>query len=212
MNDDIKNIHQVVPSPTRTGMTQISNVCLESRGVTLYFGPIARTARLLVTLIVMFGSSSVSSNQYMPSRDELEIVASKMAGHYGMSADLIHALITVESDWQPGVVSKKGAVGLMQLMPATAERFAVENSYDPYENLQGGIRYLRFLFNRFHGRLDLVLAAYNAGEKAVDKFNGIPPYAETQAYVYKVLTLYGAPAAPVRSVRRVRSYHLMRAM
>ncbi|MEW8439275.1 MAG: lytic transglycosylase domain-containing protein [Candidatus Thiodiazotropha taylori] len=148
----------------------------------------------------------------MPTRDELKTIATSTAEHYGLSSELIHALITVESDWQPGVVSKKGAVGLMQLMPATAERFAVADSYDPHQNLQGGMRYLRFLFKRFNGRLDLVLAAYNAGESAVDRYNGIPPYSETQAYVHKVLKLYGAPAAPVRSVRRIRSYHLMRAM
>ncbi|MBV2090716.1 MAG: lytic transglycosylase domain-containing protein [Candidatus Thiodiazotropha sp. (ex Ctena orbiculata)] len=168
--------------------------------------------RFMIVLVMMLGSSSVSSNQSIPSRDELKSVATSIAKHYDLSADLIHALITVESDWQPAVVSKKGAVGLMQLMPATAERFAVVDSYDPYQNLQGGMRYLRFLFNRFHGRLDLVLAAYNAGENAVDRYNGIPPYSETQAYVHKVLKLYGAPASPVRSVRRIRSYPLMRAM
>jgi soluble lytic murein transglycosylase-like protein len=168
---------------------------------------------IVITVIVISSfSSAVLAKKMAYTRKELKEVAADMANKYGMPVVLMHALITVESSWQPRAISKKGAMGLMQLMPATADRFDVQDAYDPYQNLDGGMRYFRFLLNRFQGRLDLALAAYNAGEHAVDRYNGIPPYPETQAYVHKVLKLYGAPASPVRSVRRIRSYHLMRTM
>ena len=167
---------------------------------------------VITAFVISNFSSAVLANKVAYTRKELKEVAADMANQYGMPVGLMHALITVESAWQPRATSNKGAMGLMQLMPATAERFDVQDAYDPYQNLHGGMRYFRFLLNRFQGRLDLALAAYNAGENAVDRYNGIPPYSETQAYVHKVLKLYGAPASPVRSVHRIRSYHLMRAM
>ena len=98
----------------------------------------------------------------------------------------------------------------MQLMPATAERIGVD-PHDPVENLVGGVHLLSRLVQRYR-RLDLALAAYNAGETAVNRYEGIPPYPETQAYVRKVLSLYGVDPMPVRTVRRIRSYPLMRTM
>jgi soluble lytic murein transglycosylase-like protein len=98
----------------------------------------------------------------------------------------------------------------MQLMPATAERIGVD-PHDPIENLVGGVHLLSQLVQRYR-RLDLALAAYNAGETAVNHYEGIPPYPETQAYVRKVLSLYGVEPAPVRTVRRIRSHPLMRTM
>ena len=103
----------------------------------------------------------------------------------------MHAIITVESGYNPQAKSPAGAIGLMQLMPETAARYGVKNIWDPLENLQGGARYLRFLLGLFKNNLDLALAGYNAGENAVIRSgHKIPPYAETQAYVPSVLTQY----------------------
>jgi soluble lytic murein transglycosylase len=103
---------------------------------------------------------------------------------------LIEAVIQIESNFNRKAVSRKGAQGLMQLMPATIWRFSVGDAYDPHENIGAGVRYLRKLVDQFHGDLTLALAAYNAGENAVLRYKGVPPYQETRDYVAKVLGLY----------------------
>jgi soluble lytic murein transglycosylase-like protein len=133
---------------------------------------------------------SWSSTPKPSSYDDLIISFSK---EYRLDPALIKAVIHIESAFNERAVSSAGARGLMQLMPATASRFGVKNSYDPSENMYGGVQYLRWLYERFNGNLRFVLAAYNAGEGAVDKYKGIPPYKETQDYVKKVIkmaTLY----------------------
>lgn len=108
-----------------------------------------------------------------------------------INAALLHAVITVESGYNPRARSSKGAMGLMQLMPDTARRYAVDNAWDPLQNLRGGARYLKDLLALFGNDLTLALAAYNAGEKAVERAgNRIPPFAETRSYVPKVLAHY----------------------
>jgi len=99
---------------------------------------------------------------------------------------LVEALVRVESNYDPFAVSPKGAMGLMQLMPRTAERFQVTNAFDPRQNLEGGTRYLSELLTRY-GEARLALAAYNAGEQAVDRYQGVPPYHETRQYVGRIL-------------------------
>jgi soluble lytic murein transglycosylase-like protein len=113
------------------------------------------------------------------------------AAQFGIDAALVHAVISVESDYNPNAVSHRGATGLMQLMPETARRYGVVNSLDPAQNVRGGVRYLTDLLKRFNNDLQLALAAYNAGEEAVVKFgNRIPPYPETAAYVPRVVDFY----------------------
>jgi Transglycosylase SLT domain/Domain of unknown function (DUF4124) len=110
---------------------------------------------------------------------------------YGVPEDLVSAVIRVESGFNARAVSSKGARGLMQLMPGTAAILGVRDSFDPTENIDGGVRHLRGLLERFGNNLPLVLAAYNAGEGAVTTHRGIPPYPETQAYVGRILSILG---------------------
>lgn len=119
----------------------------------------------------------------------------------GLDPDLLRAVVEAESDFNPDAISRKGAVGLMQLMPETARRMGVSDPFHPSENLEGGARYLRTLINKYEGLLPLALSAYNAGENAVDRHRGIPPYPETQAYVQKVLTSYGRASKERQALR-----------
>lgn len=110
----------------------------------------------------------------------------KAAKAHGLDPVLLAAVAEVESNFDPFAVSDKGACGILQLMPETGERFGVEDLFDVEQNIDGGARYLRWLLDRFEGDTDLALAAYNAGENAVDRYGGIPPYAETRAYVARI--------------------------
>jgi len=115
------------------------------------------------------------------------------SARYGVPERLIWAVIRVESGFDPRAVSPKGARGLMQLMPETAAILGVRDIFNPRENIHGGARHLRGMMDRFHYDLPMAIAAYNAGERPVASFRGIPPYPETRDYVARVLRLYGAP-------------------
>jgi soluble lytic murein transglycosylase-like protein len=120
------------------------------------------------------------------------------AARHALAPELVESVIRVESNFEARAVSPKGARGLMQLMPATAATLGVRNVFDVRQNIEGGVRHLRHLLDRYSGNLVLALAAYNAGVEAVTRYGGIPPYAETQAYVARILRLLqhaGLPAA-----------------
>ena len=119
--------------------------------------------------------------------EELAELADRVADEFQIDRNLFRALIRAESGWNPRAISPKGAMGLTQLMPATAQALGVRDPFQPLENLRGGARYLKGLLERF-GNLELALAAYNAGPGAVLRYNGIPPYAETQAYIRRILS------------------------
>jgi soluble lytic murein transglycosylase-like protein len=110
-------------------------------------------------------------------------VIDETAQHIGINARLLHSVVSVESGFNPHAVSPKMAAGLMQLMPATAARFGVQDSFDPRENIHAGAKYLRQLLDKYKGSLTLALAAYNAGEASVETYGGVPPYQETKTYV-----------------------------
>ena len=114
----------------------------------------------------------------------------KASEKYNVNYNLIKAVIKAESNFNPQAVSRAGARGLMQLMPKTAYAYQVQDSFEPESNIEAGVRYLRYLLNLFQGNLHLALAGYNAGENAVIKNKGIPPYPETRTYVQRVLRFY----------------------
>ena len=129
--------------------------------------------------------------QLLAKATQYDAIIEHAAVSSALEANLLRAVIVVESGFNSHAVSKRGAVGLMQLMPATASRYGVSNPYDARQNVHGGARYLKFLIDRFGHDVRLALAAYNAGEEAVDRNGGqIPPFSETMAYVPRVLKIY----------------------
>ena len=125
-----------------------------------------------------------------PAADTYDDIIRDAAGTYGVDFALIKAVIKAESDFNPEAVSRKGAQGLMQIMPANFESFELHNPFDPEENIRAGTRYLKHLIERYENDLHLALAAYNAGPGTVDRYRDIPPFRETQGYVRRVLTYY----------------------
>ncbi len=128
-----------------------------------------------------------NSDENIVRENKYDHIIKKLCKKYALDVPLIKAVIKAESDFNPSAVSKKGAQGLMQLMPEKVKELSVADPFDPYQNIEGGIRYLRGLFEKFKGDISLVLAAYNAGENAVLKKNQVPPFKETQDYIKKVL-------------------------
>jgi soluble lytic murein transglycosylase-like protein len=137
--------------------------------------------------------SDATPGDATPAEDDIDTQAGmdafikKVAAKYNVSPDLVAAVIEAESEFNPRAVSRRGARGLMQLMPKTAKSLGVDDPFDPRENIEAGVRHLRALMDRFGDNLPLVLAAYNAGEVAVIKHRGVPPYRETRAYVKRIL-------------------------
>ena len=128
-------------------------------------------------------------------RDGVEKLVREAAERHHVDPALVRAVIETESNWNPAAISRKGALGLMQLIPTTAQRFGVNDVFNPKQNVDAGVRYLRTLLERYRGNLDLALAAYNAGEGAVDRAHGIPAYRETRNYVQRVQNAYFRPGS-----------------
>jgi hypothetical protein len=168
---------------------------------------VSATAQVQITvrkdgtkLISNFGEGGTRVSDYAwlakqrNKRSKYDPIIERHSGKYGVDPVLVRAVIQVESNFDPNSVSHRGARGLMQLMPETAQRYGVKKIFDPEENIRGGVRYLADLIQMFPHDLPRALAAYNAGENAVLKYAGIPPYDETMTYVKRALTVYyGAP-------------------
>lgn len=131
-------------------------------------------------------NSNVDFSSYLKTNKNLEEIYNEASQTYGVSVDLLKAMTKQESNFNPNATSRSGAQGLMQLMPATAASLGVTNAYDPYQNIMGGAKYIRQMLDKYNGNVSLALAAYNAGSNNVDKYGGIPPFAETQNYVAKI--------------------------
>jgi soluble lytic murein transglycosylase-like protein len=141
------------------------------------------------------GFSAQRSSATSVIDQRLDRIVRDAAARHDVDPALVKAVISTESGWNPQAVSRKGAVGLMQLIPGTAQRFGVNNSFDPAQNVEGGTTYLKALLDRYNGDLSKSLAAYNAGEHAVDMHGGVPAYRETQQYVRKVTDAYFRPGS-----------------
>lgn len=136
---------------------------------------------------------------------QYDLIIRRIAQKYDVDPELIHSIIRAESNYDSRAVSPKGAVGLMQLMPDTAKEYGVKDRYDPLENIEGGVKYLKELLQIYDQKDDLVLAAYNAGPEAVKKYNGIPPYPETVQYIQRVKS-YWNPEQSQKINKKIYSF------
>ena len=150
------------------------------------------------TTIYLAGESSFTGRNRLAlsiDRDGTEKLVREAAERHHVDPALVRAVIETESNWNPRAYSHKGAGGLMQLIPTTAQRYGAYDLFNPQQNIDAGVRHLKMLLQRYNGNLDLALAAYNAGEGAVDKAQGIPPFRETRNYVQKVQNAYFRPGS-----------------
>lgn len=152
---------------------------------------------LYLILTVFLSSQTIAAKSSPPAK--YDDIVKRIASKHRLKSELIHSIIKAESNYDRFAVSAKGALGLMQLMPATAKQYGVKDPFDPKQNIEGGVRYLKDLIKLFNGKTNLVLAAYNAGQVAVKKYGGIPPYGETLRYVKKVMASYGRPTITTRT-------------
>ena len=166
----------------------------------------ARPAKGSLTIRIAAGfKSSTTQTQYLASpvlsaadqanRVKIEEMIREVSARYRVDPALVRAVIQTESNWNTSAVSRKGALGLMQLVPGTAQQLGVNNAFDPKQNLDGGVHYLHNLLERYNGDLDKALAAYNAGPGAVDRAGGVPQYRETREYVQKITDSYYRPGS-----------------
>jgi hypothetical protein len=162
---------------------------------TIVVHPDLQTGKLIRSVVVRPREVEVRVHEPLPETvapvppvfsSNLVVMIDQIAGLYGVEGPLVHSVIRAESNYNPLALSNKGAMGMMQLIPSTARRFGVRNPFDAQQNVEGGVRYLRFLLDYYKNDYPKVIAAYNAGEGAVDRYQGIPPYSETRNYVYQV--------------------------
>ena len=135
-------------------------------------------------------ANAIQANTQSAAKSQILNVVNQIADKYGVDDKLVQALIKQESGFNPKAKSKAGAMGLMQLMPSTAKNLGVQDPYNIVQNVEGGVKYLKSMLDKYNGNVILALAAYNAGPGAVDKYDGVPPYKETQNYVKNILANY----------------------
>lgn len=199
MDDDIP--HRIVIQPVFSGWIYFMCFVLVAYGLILSTGqatpvPKKESHTPIKLHMPLFHSSSprVDKHQISPvnlqKTMQYQPIIFKAAHRYQVDPDLIKAIIMAESNYDPNAVSKRGALGLMQLMPRTAKSLGVEEPFDPEHNIDGGVRYFRQLLDKFDGNVTLALAAYNAGSRKVREYRGIPPYKQTERYIRNINNYY----------------------
>lgn len=180
---------------------------VDEQGNVIFTNPISLTSRP-TTLKPQAGDPTMKAQPIPPlsavpakpaTQDELDTLVQETAEKHNVDPKLVRAVISTESNWNPSAVSSKGALGLMQLIPGTAQQLGVGNAFDPAQNVDAGVRYLGMLLERYNGDLSKALAAYNAGPGIVDRFGGVPNIPETRSYVRKVTSTYFGPGSERRS-------------
>lgn len=192
-----ENRWKPVPVPSRYALKAARSAAAEVNSFVAAqptAGYAAGSARRNPNYTRLVGSHAVNS-------EEVDRAISEAAARHNVDPNLVRAMIKVESNFNPAAVSRKGAMGLMQLMPGTARSLNVTNPFDPQQNVDAGVRHLKGLLENFGGDVSLSLAAYNAGQGAVTRNRGIPPYSETRNYVRRITDLYGNPTSLAFSIR-----------
>ena len=197
MNNYAKNISAQWMPVEKVAQNQVhtqNNVSFDKvmqEGARVKFGDLLTNpvTKVNAQLYTNTASSAALKDNYT-TKDKIKSLISKVSQKHGVDEKLVNALVKQESGFNPNAKSKVGAMGLMQLMPATAKGLGVTNPMDPEQNVEGGVKYLKSMLDRYNGNIILALAAYNAGPTAVDKYDGVPPYKETQNYVKSILSQY----------------------
>ncbi|HJQ33412.1 MAG TPA: lytic transglycosylase domain-containing protein [Pyrinomonadaceae bacterium] len=199
-------------TPVRKPLRSFKNVVFALIGICLISNFIDSPFTRVLAPVAANAATLVSIEDYIPADvptsgdHDLDLIIERTGREQGVDPRLIHAVIWQESKYKPDAESHVGAQGLMQLMPAAAKRFGCEDRNDAASNVTAGTKYLRWLLKRFDGNVTLALAAYNAGEGNVDKYEGIPPFGETEAYVRIITGRYGKTYHPVLTPEDAASY------